>query len=300
MKKVLVIVGPTAVGKSDFAILCAKLFNGEIISGDSIQVYKGFDIGSGKVKQNEMQGIVHHNLDIKEENGTYSTYEFQQRSRKLIDEINSRNKLPIIAGGTGLYIKSTLYDYDFKEQEEIDYSKYDAMSNQELINQLKVKDPKSLEVIHPNNRKRLVRALAFYDVSGQAKSENIANQKKEMLYDAMIIGCTLKRQELYDNINLRVEKMFEAGLEDEVENLANKVGFKAQAMQGIGYREFKGYFDGDIDIDTCKKLIQKNSRNFAKRQYTFFKNQLVVNWVDMASDKDIAIEKIKGWLNNDR
>ena len=298
MKKVLVIVGPTAVGKSDFGVSCAKLFNGEIISGDSIQVYKGFDIGSGKITNEEKENIIHHMIDIKDPTDNYSVFEFQQKSRVLIDEITERGKLPIIVGGTGLYIKACLYDYVFDKQEVVDTSEYDKLTNEELHKLLEDKDFDTSKKIHINNRKRIIRALVIANTNKVTKSENLKQQKHEMLYDAMIIGCTTNRDKLYENINLRVEKMFENGLVEEIDFLLTKVNFDNQAMQGIGYREFKGYYNNEYDLAKTKQLIQTHSRQFAKRQYTWFKNQMDVNWVDLKVDEKGTLELIRNWSNN--
>jgi tRNA dimethylallyltransferase len=298
MKKVLVIVGPTAVGKSDFGVKCAKLFNGEIISGDSIQVYKGFDIGSGKVTEAEKDGIVHHMIDIKEPDDNYSVYQFQQLARSLIDDITNRGKLPIIVGGTGLYIKACLYDYFFDKQEEIDTSVFDEKTNQELFELLEEKDFETSTKIHINNRKRLIRALVIAENNSSTKSENLNKQKKEMLYDALIVGCTSEREKLYERINLRVDLMFENGLVDEVECLLKKVNFDSQSMQGIGYREFKGLYDKEYDLEKTKQLIKTHSRQFAKRQYTWFNNQMEVNWVDLSVDDNSILELIENWSKN--
>ena len=213
MKKVIVIVGPTAVGKSDFAIELAKKINGEIISGDSIQVYQGLDIGSGKVTQEEMDGVPHHLIDIYTTKQSYTVADFQSKARELIDPM-------IICGGTGLYIKACLYDYQFSDESgagiDIDLENY---TNEELYQQLLELDPKQSEKIHPNNRQRLLRSLTIARRSPKVQSEMIADQQHRMLYDARIIGCTMPRDQLYARINERVEKMFEAGLQKEIENL---------------------------------------------------------------------------------
>jgi len=298
MKKVLVIVGPTAVGKSDLAVKLAKKYNGEIISGDSIQVYKGFDIGSGKISLQEQAGVVHHMLDIKEPTDNYSVCEFQEKSRALIADISKRNKLPIIVGGTGLYIKACLYDYDFIFQPPVDLSKYDKLTNEELYAILQVQDHASSLKIHPNNRKRVLRALAYLEAGNPPKSQVIEQQKHEMLYDAYLLGCTMERSKLYARINQRVDEMFANGLLKEVSGLLKKCDFTDQAFQGIGYKEFKGYFNNEYDLERVKQLIKANSRKFAKRQYTWFNNQMPVMWFDM-TDKQAGIFKaIEKWYNN--
>ena len=295
MKKVLVIAGPTASGKSGFAVECAKRFNGEIISGDSIQIYRGLDIGSAKIREEEKQGIVHHLIDIKDAGESYSVKEFQALGRELIDDISERGKLPIVAGGTGLYIKALLYDYTFFD-EEVKDNPYEELSNQEIYDILSVEDPDSLKKIHVNNRKRLVRALNVLRKHGQGISEIASNQEHKPLYDALIIGLNKDRSVLYNDINLRVDRMFDEGLENEVRSLVDKgISFDMQSMQGIGYREFRGYFEGAASLDETREMIKKDTRNFAKRQMTWFKNQMDIAWCD---DGMKMMETIDDWLYN--
>lgn len=295
MKKVLVIAGPTASGKSGFAVECAKRFNGEIISGDSIQIYRGLDIGSAKIREDEKQGIVHHLIDIKDAGESYSVKEFQALGRELIDDISERGKLPIVAGGTGLYIKALLYDYTFFD-EEVKDNPYEELSNQEIYDILSVEDPDSLKKIHVNNRKRLVRALNVLRKHGQGISEIASNQEHKPLYDALIIGLNRDRSVLYNDINLRVDRMFDEGLENEVRSLVDKgISFDMQSMQGIGYREFRGYFEGAASLDETREMIKKDTRNFAKRQMTWFKNQMDIAWCD---DGMKMMETIDDWLYN--
>ena len=295
MKKVLVIAGPTASGKSGFAVECAKRFNGEIISGDSIQIYRGLDIGSAKIREDEKQGIVHHLIDIKDAGESYSVKEFQALGRELIDDISERGKLPIVAGGTGLYIKALLYDYTFFD-EEVKDNPYEELSNQEIYDILSVEDPDSLKKIHVNNRKRLVRALNVLRKHGQGISEIASKQEHKPLYDAFIIGLNRDRSVLYNDINLRVDRMFDEGLENEVRSLVDKgISFDMQSMQGIGYREFRGYFEGAASLDETREMIKKDTRNFAKRQMTWFKNQMDIAWCD---DGMKMMETIDDWLYN--
>lgn len=295
MKKVLVIAGPTASGKSGFAVECAKRFNGEIISGDSIQIYRGLDIGSAKIREDEKQGIVHHLIDIKDAGESYSVKEFQELGRELIDDISERGKLPVVAGGTGLYIKALLYDYTFFD-EEVKDNPYEELSNQEIYDILSVEDPDSLKKIHVNNRKRLVRALNVLRKHGQGISEIASKQEHKPLYDALIIGLNRDRSVLYNDINLRVDRMFDEGLENEVRSLVDKgISFDMQSMQGIGYREFRGYFEGAASLDETREMIKKDTRNFAKRQMTWFKNQMDIAWCD---DGMKMMETIDDWLYN--
>lgn len=293
MNKVLAIVGPTAVGKTAFGIECAKAFDGEIISGDSIQIYKGLDIGSAKPDQEELSAAIHHLIDIKEADDTYSVKEFQELSRHHIDEISRKGKLPIIVGGTGLYIKASLYDYQFFDEEEED-DQYEDLSNEELYSLLKEKDPLALEKIHINNRKRLVRALNIYEKHRKGISQIKAEQEHEPIYDCLIIGLTAERKALFERIDRRVDRMMEDGLLKEIEGLLKRgISFDMQSMQGIGYKEFRAYFDGEKSLEECVEDVKIHSRHFAKRQYTFFNNQLDVKWF---TDRDEAMEEVRKWL----
>lgn len=299
MKKVLVIVGPTAVGKSALAVELAKFFNGEIISGDSVQVYRHLNIGSGKINKDEMGGIKHHLLDICSPLEQYNVKLFQNKARFLIEEIASKHKLPIICGGTGLYIRACLYDYCFNSEKETDEA-FPELSNLQLYNLLKEVDPACLAKIHINNRKRLLRAYNVYLKSGQTFSLNIAQQKHQMLYDAKIIGLNMLREDLYQKINERVLAMQRAGLKEEIKNLLdNGLTFKAPSLQAIGYKEYEGYFSGEKSEEECLQQIQKNTRNFAKRQITFFKNQLPVEWYDASKLKiEKIVAEVSLWMKN--
>ena len=299
MKKVIVIVGPTAVGKSDFAIELAKKLNGEIISGDSIQVYEGLDIGSGKVTVQEMDGVPHHLIDIYTAKQSYTVADFQAKARDLIDH---SDKPMIICGGTGLYIKACLYDYQFSNESgagiDTDLENY---TNEELYQQLLELDPTQSEKIHPNNRRRLLRSLTIARRSPKVQSEIIAEQEHRMLYNARIIGCTMPREELYARINARVEKMFEAGLQQEVESLLQQgVSFTDACMKGIGYREWEALFEGKKSLEEVKEEIQKHSRQFAKRQYTWFHHQMNVEWFENNNliQRQAMLEDLAHWYQN--
>lgn len=293
MKKVLAIVGPTAVGKTNFGIECANTFNGEIISGDSIQIYKGLDIGSAKPTKQELSQAKHNLIDIKEPTDNYSVKQFQDLGRQCIDKIHNENKLPIIVGGTGLYIKALLYDYEFFD-EEVKDNQYEELSNVQLYEELKQKDPKALDKIHINNRKRLVRALNIFEKHNKGISEIKDAQEHKPIYDCLIIGLTTSRDNLYNRIDQRVDKMINDGLVDEIKGLLDKgINFDNQCMQGIGYKEFREYFDGGKSLQECIEQVKKNSHHFAKRQYTFFNNQMNIKWFEDGKD---ALQEVKKWL----
>ena len=284
MKKVLVVAGPTASGKTDFSVELAKRLDTEIISGDSIQVYKGFDIGSGKVTEEEKQGVKHHLIDILEPTIQYSVADFQRNARSLIDE---SSKPMIIAGGTGLYLKACLYDYEFVEQAISRDDSLEKYTNHELYEMLLEKDPKQAEKIHENNRQRVIRSLTVLENTGKKQSDIIDEQKHKPIYDFFIAGCTMDREELYNRINLRVHNMIKKGLEQEVKGLLDKgITFDDPAMKGIGYREWKDYFDGNISIDVVEECIARNSRRYAKRQYTWLNHQMEVHWFDPRNNEE--------------
>lgn len=279
MEKVLVIVGQTAVGKTSMSIKLAKHLNGEIINGDAMQVYKGLNIVTDKIKKEQMQGVPHHLFDLKEIHEDYNVDEYQQNIRKVISEVASRNKLPIIVGGTGLYVKAALYDYNFakedvssREVEEL----YKDKSNDELYEMLLQIDPKSCETIHKNNRRRVLRALAIYQATGKSKSEIIDEQKHEQLYDSIIIGLTLEKGIINDKIDKRIEEMFDEGLIEEVKN--NKT--TSTASKAIGYKEVTSYLNNEISLDEAKQLMKIHTHQYAKRQRTWFKNQLPVHFIN--------------------
>lgn len=274
MKKIIVITGPTGVGKTKLSIELAKKINGEIINADSMQVYRGLDIGTAKIKEEEKEGIPHHLFDICDVNDNYTIFNYQHDARGKINEIIKKNKTPILVGGSGLYIKAALYDYKLVNEEF--HSEFDELSNEEILAEIKkVHDTD----IHVNNRKRLIRELNKI----KNNSINISEINKP-LYDIIIIGLTTDREKLYNIIDKRVDKMIEEGLISEVSNLYNK-RINSKAIQtGIGYKELYKYFNGEISLDEAINLIKKNSRNFAKRQYTFFNHQMNVNWFNVDFD----------------
>ena len=295
LDKVLVLTGPTGVGKTKLSLYLAKKYNGEIISGDSIQVYKGMDILSAKIKENEKEGIPHHLIDCLEINEDCNVYMFQQMVRQKISEIVSRKHLPIIVGGTGLYLKASLYDYNFLET--TDENTYSDLSDDEVYELLKEKDPIEANKLHPHNRKRVVRALNIIESSGKTKQEINDAQEHKLVYDALFICLTKDREELYDDINKRVDIMFEEGLLDEVTHLET-LNPSRNARQAIGYKEFIPYFNHEISLEEVKEQIKKNTRKFAKRQFTFFRHQLPVKFFDKKDVEDID-KYISTWYSHE-
>ena len=289
MEKVIVIIGQTAVGKTAMSIKLAKALDTEIINGDAMQVYKGLNIVTDKIKKEQMQGITHHLLDIKSIDENYSVEEYQQNIRKVISQINNKGKIPIIVGGTGLYVKAALFDYTFQKEEisnkEVEEF-YKDKSNDELYDLLKSLDPKSAESIHKNNRRRVLRAIAIYNATGTKKSDIIENQKHEMLYDALLIGLDLDKNIINAKIDKRIEEMFDEGLIEEVKlNKTNTTASKA-----IGYKEVSSYLNNEISLQQAKELMKIHTHQYAKRQRTFFKNQFEINWVN---NDEFAFDKIK-------
>lgn len=274
----IVIVGPTGIGKTKLSIALAKRYNTEIISGDSVQVYKGLNIGSAKVTEEEMENIPHHLIDLYEPTENFSVAIYQKLVRGKIEEFQKRNITPIIVGGTGLYIKSVLYDYNFedtKRDPELE-EKYRNHTNQELHDILKEKDFKSSENIHMNNRKRVLQAISRSFANKVSENKN----KDVKLYDFTLIGLTLEREKLYNLINNRVEKMIEDGLVEEVKSLYDQ-GINSNSLKAIGYKELYKYFDGEWSLDESINKIKQHSRNLAKKQFTFFSNQFNCNWIEV-------------------
>jgi tRNA dimethylallyltransferase len=282
MKKVIAIVGPTAVGKTKLSIEVAKKFNGEIISGDAMQIYRGLDIGTAKITTEEMEGIKHHLIDEKNPDEPYSVAEFQKAVRAKIEDISTRGKVPIIVGGTGLYVKAVLYDYEFSETALTNEEQYETLTNEEVHEKLASIDPESAKMLHPNNRRRVVRAINIYYETNKTKSETLEKQDKKLMYDVLLIGLTDERSVLYERINARVDNMIAHGLIDEVGALHHSgIVRETQAIQAIGYKEIYDYLDGMIDLETAVELVKRNSRRLAKRQYTWFRNQMDVTWFDV-------------------
>lgn len=302
MEKVLVIVGPTAVGKTALSVELAKKFHGEIISGDSLQVYKKLDIGTAKIKTSEMEGIPHHLIDVIEPNETYSVADFQKAGRKLITEITERGRLPMIVGGTGLYIQSLLYDFQLGAKEESVTAvrkKYEelaeTLSKKELWEYLKTKDPLAAEKIHWNNQRKVIRALEVFEVTGY--SITTPQEEPARLYDYCMIGLNTERAMLYQRINQRVDSMLEEGLLEEA-RFVYELG-EVQASQGIGYKEFYPYFKGEESLENVVEQLKMNSRRYAKRQLTWFRNRLDAHWFDLlaeSSSMEQIDQLIRTWL----
>lgn len=274
MNKVIVILGPTAVGKTKMSVELAKKLNGEVINADSTQVFRNLDIATAKITEKEKESIVHHLFDIKDITDDYTVYDYQKDCRKCIDDIIKRGKTPILVGGTGLYIKAALYNYEFKDQSiHNDYSRY---SNDELYEKLLVIDKNTQ--IHKNNRQRIEHALDYYDATG----EIIGNKKSDkLMYDTLFIGLTTSRDVLYERINNRVTTMLNNGLLTEVKKVYESNIRTKAVLTPIGYKELFPYFDKTKELDECLELIRQNSRRYAKRQYTWFNNQMDVTWFDV-------------------
>lgn len=272
---VIVILGPTGVGKTKMGLQLAKLLDGEIINADSTQIYQNLDIATAKIKEEEKENIPHHLFDIKGIKENYTVYDYQKDCRKIIDDIIKRGKTPILVGGTGLYIKAALYDYKF-EKENSD-NQFEDLSNEEIYNKLKQIDD-SIN-IHVNNRKRLVRALNY--CLNNNKKFSAKEKTNKLLYDTIFIGLTTSRDILYERINQRVDEMVKAGLLDEAKMIYDSTIRSKAVMTPIGYKELFPYFEGIKSLNDCLEEIKHNSRKYAKRQYTWFNNQMNVVWFNV-------------------
>ncbi len=291
MKNIIVITGPTGVGKTKMSIELAKRIDAEIINADSMQVYKDLNIGTAKITEKEKEGIPHHLFDIVEPTNMYTVYDYQKDARDIINDVLSRGKKVIIVGGTGLYIKALLYDYKFvKEDKTYDFSK---MSNEEILDKI---NSYNLDInLHINNRKRLERVLT------KLYNNNMQTEKTDtVLYDFVAIGLTTTRDNLYKIIDNRVDKMIEDGLIDEVEELYKKNIHSKAINTGIGYKELYKYFDKEISLDEAISLIKKNSRHYAKRQYTFFNNQMNIKWFNTNyEDFSLTVEEVYNYIKGE-
>lgn len=291
MSKIIVIVGPTATGKTKASIELAKILDAEIINADSTALYKEPIIATAKVKESEMCGITHHMLDLITLNEQYSIYDYQINGRKILDELISKNRNIIIVGGSGLYIKALLYDYELSNEEKKGYD-FSDKTNEELKN---MADKIASNDIHVNNRKRLERFISYYNNTGMVLTEKQITNKR--LYDFDVIGLDADREELYNYINKRCDVMFDEGLLDEARQIYSK-NYKFFSNI-IGFKELKLYFDGKLSLDEAKDLIKQNTRHYAKRQLTWFKNQMDnIKWFDVNYNNfDETLDKIKKYLN---
>ena len=296
----VVLTGPTAAGKTKLSIELARAINGEIISADSMQVYRHMDIGSAKIRPEEMEGIPHYLVDILEPTQDFNVVLFQKYAKDAMAQIYAKGKIPILVGGTGFYIQSVLYDIDFTQNDEDtqlreELEQIAGQKGAEYLHQmLRECDPKSAEMIHANNVKRVIRAIEFYRQTGQRISEhNEQEREKTSAYDSRYFVLTDERKRLYERIDRRVEKMMEQGLPEEVEAL-RKRGLKREnvSMQGLGYKELFGYFEGEYPLEEAVRIIQRDTRHFAKRQLTWFRHMDGVVWLD-ASAPDAAARAVR-------
>lgn len=284
----LVLIGPTAVGKTRMSLDLAKAWNAEIISGDSMQVYRGMDIGTAKISHEEQEGIPHHLIDICDPDESFSAADFQAEAIRTIEQIAERGKLPFIVGGTGLYVESVCYQYQFasngsdeafrQEQEQF------ALENgpEALHLKLAETDPQAAERLHPNDLRRVIRALEVYHMTGQTFTEQQEGQKKESPYELCIIGLTMDRVKLYRRIEQRIDLMMEQGLVDEVRQLLERdLPPQAVAMQGLGYKEIADYLQGNCSLEAAVERLKRDTRRFAKRQLSWFRHMKDIHWIDM-------------------
>lgn len=291
--EVVAIVGPTASGKTALSIELAKKYNGEIINGDSMQIYKGLDIGTAKITEEEMEGIPHHLLSFLEPTESFSVADYQKLVRAKIAEIQSRHKLPIIVGGSGLYVQAVLYDFQFTE-EKVDeaarkayYDELAKLGPEAMHDKLKQLDPKTAETIHPNNTRRVIRAMEMLELSGVSKAAEAQNRGEVPLYKHVILGLgqNMSREVLYDRINRRVDLMMEKGLLEEVKGLWQQNIRGVQSIQAIGYKELYDYLDGKCSLEEAIDSLKQNSRRYAKRQLTYFRNKMDVYF--MTTDEQL-------------
>ena len=288
-KPLIILTGPTAVGKTSLSIQLAKAVNGEIISADSMQVYRHMDIGSAKVTPEEMEGVPHHLIDILEPWDEFNVVVFQQKAKAAMEEIYKRGHVPVVVGGTGFYIQALLYDIDFKENEEGNQIRMELEAlaeekgNEYLHQQLQAVDPESAEAIHANNRKRVIRALEYYRQTGEKiSSHNEAERQKESPYDFLYYVLNTDRATLYQRIDCRVDNMLADGLIEEVQKLKDMGCSRTMvSMQGLGYKEILDYLDGTISLEEAVYILKRDTRHFAKRQLTWFRRERDVRWLNL-------------------
>lgn len=303
-KPLIILTGPTAVGKTAMSVKLAKAIGGEIISADSMQVYKHMDIGTAKVTKEEMDNVPHYLIDVLEPDSDFNVAVFKEMAVKALDEIYARNKIPIIAGGTGFYIQALLYDIDFAQGDDGDTKYRGELSriaqengNEYLHDMLRQVDPEAAAAIHANNVKRVIRALEFFKQTGEPISRhNERESQKVSAFNSLYLVLNDDRDRVYERIDKRVDNMFAAGLEDEVKKLLD-MGCKkdSTAMQGIGYKEVIGYLDKEYDLETAIDIIKRDTRHFAKRQITWFKREKDVVWLDYPKfnyDTELILQEI--------
>lgn len=288
-KPLIILAGPTAVGKTSLSIRLAKETGGEIISADSMQVYRHMDIGSAKITKEEMNGVPHYLVDVLEPEEEFNVVRFQQMAKEAAEKIWEKGKIPLVVGGTGFYIQALLYDIDFTENDgdesyrrQLEQKASDEEGASELYEMLKRVDPKAAQEIHPRNIKRIIRALEFYHQTGRKISEhNETQRQKESPYNYAYFVLTDERSRLYEQIDQRVDLMMEQGLLDEVRYLKERgVRKDSTAMQGLGYKELYAYLEGEYPLDEAVRIIKRDTRHFAKRQLTWFKRERDVIWAD--------------------
>ncbi|WP_025697146.1 tRNA (adenosine(37)-N6)-dimethylallyltransferase MiaA [Paenibacillus forsythiae] len=301
--KVLVLLGPTAVGKTRLSLSIAAAYHAEIISGDSMQVYRGMDIGTAKIKISEMEGIPHHLIDIHDPQEPYSVAEFQTEGRKLIGEISARGKLPFIVGGTGLYIESLCYGFRFSEAvaDEAFRAEMDRFAEEHGALALHAKlaevDPASAARLHPNDRRRIIRALEIFRQTDTPLSKSPAARKPESPYDLCLVGLTMDRQILYKRIEERIDEMLAEGLVEEVKGLMDRgCGRNLISMQGLGYKEIAAYLEGEMTLEESVALLKRDTRRFAKRQLSWFRHMKDIHWIDVTDSGNFSgnFSKIHG------
>lgn len=306
-KPLIILTGPTAVGKTALSIALAKKINGEMISADSMQVYRGMDVGTAKIMPDEMEGIPHHLIDVLDPKDSFDVVTFQTMAKKALDEIYAKGKIPIVVGGTGFYIQALLYDIDFSENDGDDAYRKELTELLEkngadyLYEMLRKVDPASCEIIHKNNHKRVIRALEFYHQTGQPISEHNEEQsQRNSPYNFLYFVLNDDRQKLYDRIELRIDKMVDDGLLDEVKQLKENGCKRGMvSMEGLGYKEILDYLDGKCTLEDALYILKRDTRHFAKRQITWFKREKEVIWLnrpEFQSEEDILntmIDKMK-------
>lgn len=295
---VIAIVGPTASGKTALSIALAKQINGEIINGDSTQVYKGFDIGTAKITKEEMDGVPHHLFDIKRPAEDFSVAEYQSVVRACIKEIRSRGKIPIIVGGTGLYVQAVLFDFRFTEAAtDLEVrarleKELEVEGSEKLYEKLVKLDPVGAEKIHPNNHRRVVRALEIIEITGETKTSQENDQGSQALFNHLILGLNMDRTVLYNRINRRTDLMMEQGFLAEVEQVVLKGYRDTPAMRAIGYRELAQYLESTMSYEEAVEAIRQSTRNYAKRQMTYFRNKLSVHWLNAEQSMDEMMKEV--------